>query len=200
MTVPAAQDFNLATHFDAELLEVSDDPRSAYDYCRQGLQWVQTEMAKSEAERDVQNLVNLMGNIAHQLKILQHLDDALQTIEAAVALVELNHLGPRQWAIQSLRLADVHRYRKEFTESRKLMEKVLQICESAEPAKDYKHFVLQHLGKLYFDQGENELALSFLQQALEIRKTQADASLILSTEMAIAATRARLESKSDRSS
>jgi tetratricopeptide (TPR) repeat protein len=178
VSIPSTDDFNLSYGFSSDLLEVPEDPQSVFDYCHEGAVWINQEMLKPESEWDIRNLVATMGKVATFLKMIRELDDALEFIETALALIEQYDLGPQQFVVQSLRWADILRYRGDFSEAEEAFEGVLEVCEKVPSVSSYKDFALQHLGKLKFDLEDYTVALEFFEKALVIRKKKKDQSLI----------------------
>ena len=189
---PNIENFNLNYGFAEDLSELPEDRQSVLDFCSEAAAWINQEMEKPEVEWDVKTLVSFLGKTAAFLKMVQELDDALEFIETAIALTQQHNLGPRQFVVQSLRWADILRYRGDFEEAGDLFDGALKICAALPDVADYKDVVLQHQGKLHFDLGEYEVALEKFNEALEIRKLKNDQSLIESTEIAIRATEIRM--------
>lgn len=190
--LPDEGEFNLNFGYTTDLLEVPENPDDVYRYCEQCARWINQEMEKDETSWDVRHLVTVMGRIAAYLKMLRELDDALDYIETALALIEQYDLGPQQFIAQSLRWADILRYRGEFGEAEEVFDSVLEICQKVPEAKFYEDVALQHLGKLNFDLAEYDLALEFFEKALKLRRVKNDQSLIDSSEMAIEATKLKI--------
>lgn len=190
--LPDEDGFNLNFGYTNDLLESPDEPADVFRYCEQCAAWINHEMEKNESDWDVKRLVTVMGRLAAYLKMLRELDDALDYIETALALIEQYDLGPQQFIAQSLRWADILRYRGEFGEAEEVFESVLDLCQKIPEAKVYEDVALQHMGKLNFDLEEYDLAMEFFEKALKLRKIKKDQSLIDSTEMAIEATRLKI--------
>lgn len=190
--LPDEDNFNLNFGYTKDLLEVPEEPADVFLYCEKCADWINQEMAKDEADWDVKRLVTVMGRLAAYLKMLRELDDALDYIETALALIEQYDLGPQQFIAQSLRWADILRYRGEFGEAEEVFESVLELCQKIPEAKVYEDVALQHVGKLNFDLEDYDLAMEFFEKALALRKIKNDQSLIDSTEMAIEATKLKI--------
>ena len=141
-------------------------------------------------------ILNRIHNLSSFQKIIRELDEALELIETAMALIEQYDLGPRQFVVQSLRWADILRYRSEFGEAEEIFRGLVEVCQQVKEVREYEDFVYQHLGKLNFDLEDFEEASKFFKKALNIRRKKGDVSLIESTELAILRTKERLQIKS----
>ncbi len=192
--LPLENKFNINYLFADDLLEIPEDPSSMSDYCQQNMLWLEKAMKLPEKDWDVQQIVTVLGRTAAFLKILRDLDGALELIETALALIEQYDLGPKQFVIQSLRWADILRYRSEFGEAEEVFEEILEVCKKIKVVSDYKDFAYQHLGKLNFDLEDYDLALDYFEKALKLRKKKGDPALIESTELAISLTQKKLSS------
>ncbi len=190
---PSVENFDLSYRFSADLREVPKNPNHVFAYCKQGIEWITQEMQKPEEQWDIENLVKMMGKLAAFLKMIRELESASELIETALALIEQYELGLTDFVVQSLRWADILRYREDYTRAEQIFAEVLELCEEEPSVAAYKDFALQHLGKLYFDLEQYDLALGFFRKALEIRHQKKDASLLESTELAIATTQVKLD-------
>jgi tetratricopeptide (TPR) repeat protein len=189
--LPQEKDFNLKYGFADDLLEIPEDPQSIYDFCQMCMAWLEQELSQPEEKWDVKTVVQVLGKTAAYMKMIRELDEALDLISTSLSLIEQHDLGPKSFVAQSLRWADILRYRGEFGEAEQILEDVLDICEKLESVVIYKDFALQHLGKLNFDLEEYDIALKYFEQALAIRKTKGDQSLIDSTKFAISIVNAK---------
>jgi len=149
-------------------------------------------MEKNEVDRNIPLLVRVLGSLAARLKTLRELDEALDAIETALSLVEQYDLGLQPFIVQSLRWADILRYRGEFAEAEEIFESILELCQKNPEAKVYEDVALQHLGKLRFDLAEYDHAMEFFEKALSLRKIKNDPYLIDSSEVAIEATKLKM--------
>lgn len=192
--IPSEKNFNLKYGFGDDLLEVPEDSKSVYNFCQSCMAWLEEELDQPETQWDVKSIVQVLGKTAAYMKMIRELDEALRLIETSLSLIEQHDLGPRSFVAQSLRWADILRYRGEFGEAEQIIEGVLDMCEKLEKVSFYKDFALQHLGKLNFDLGEYEIALVYFEKALVLRKIKGDQELIESTNFAISMTAVKLGS------
>ena len=189
--IPSEKDFNLKYGFADDLLEIPDDPQSIYDFCQKCMAWLDQELDQPEERWDIQTVVQVLGKTAAYMKMLRELDEALKLIETSLSLIEQYDLGPKSFVVQSLRWADILRYRGEFGQAEQVCDDVLEMCEKLESVSFYKDFAFQHLGKLKFDLGQYDIALEYFEKALALRKSKADQALIQSTEFAINVTKTK---------
>ncbi len=94
--------------------------------------------------------------------------------------------------INNIRWADVFRFEKKFEEAHDLLNKVESVL-ALNQFTEYQDFYFQHLGKLYFDKGDYELALHNFEKAFSIRVKKQNAELISSTSFAIKSTKQKLD-------
>ena len=191
--IPSQNKFNLNFGYSTDLLEVPEDPQSVSDYCDKCVQWINAEMEKNENDWDIKTLVTVLGQVAAYMKMIRDLDSALEFIKTALSLIEQYDFGIKQFVAQSLRWADILRYRGELAESEEIFISILEMCDQESEVKVYKDVALQHLGKLYFDLGEYAEAMNYFEKALAIRKIKKEQSLIDSTVLAIEATLLKIE-------
>lgn len=167
------------------MTEAPEDPSSMALYCEQALDWINYEMSKDKADWNLAPLVIQIGQVAAFLKMLRSLDEALENIELALSLIEEHDLGPHQVIVQSLRWADILRFRGEFEQAEEIFLSIIEICQSEKEVLYYLDVAYQHMGKLCFDLGDYKEALNNFDRAMELRKLKKDPNLIASTEMAI---------------
>jgi tetratricopeptide (TPR) repeat protein len=192
--IPSEKDFNLKYGFGNDLLEIPEDPQSVHNYCQSCMAWLEEELGQPEKQWDVKSIVQVLGKTAAYMKMIRELDEALKLIETSLSLIEQHDLGPKSFVAQSLRWADILRYRGEFGEAEQILDDILDMCEKLDGVSFYKDFALQHLGKLNFDLGEYDIAFAYFEKALILRKIKGDQELIESTNFAISVTASKLGS------
>lgn len=188
MSIPFTPEFI----FDQNLREIPKDPNGLMDHV-ENLKTVVLSL-ENPGERSA-----ILGEIGLYLRILGELDEAEFYLLESLDLISEHGLGLKREVQQMIRLAHVLQWQKEFTESTRVFDQILEVCRQDEDAESYLSFALQHAGKNLFDQLRYEEALSLFEEALEIRTRQrAHADLLESTKLAIERTKELLGSNGRR--
>ncbi|GEN31567.1 tetratricopeptide (TPR) repeat protein [Cerasibacillus quisquiliarum] len=170
--------FNMKFHFDDDLREVpisKGDMIKGINFIKESLSYVQTEGEKAK----------LYGLIGVYSRIVQQLDESKRYLDLAVKINE-SHQNDRARFVNELRLAHTHQWMKNFTVSNKIFNRLVnQALENDNYKTTYLDFVYQHAGKNFFDQGKYHSALTYFEEALEIRMRKDNQELIDSTTYAI---------------
>jgi tetratricopeptide (TPR) repeat protein len=144
----------------------------------------------AEAPDDIAELI-ARGELTDLLRAAGEPDAALTEARLAVDRAEL--VGtPAQQHTAELRLAHVHQWRGEFAEADALFARLVAAGPAFGPAIDA--FTRQHAGLNDYDQGRYAAAAEHFAAALALRRaTDLPADEIASSEQALAAARARME-------
>jgi tetratricopeptide (TPR) repeat protein len=169
-----------------------DTLRARFDYPEAAAQHVQQLLLKLESELDPLKSASIHGEIGNFQRGLGLLDSAVEHLLAALLLVETRQEARRQEVVYSIRLAHVYHWQAEWEKARVLFDDLLTRTAAAE-FLDLRDFVLQHRGKMFFDQQSYAEALRDFEDALVLRNKKGDAELIASTMQVQAATRRRME-------
>lgn len=155
------------------------------------------EDLKAFVEREHQEVKQLTGaerfkrlsRLAINYRQLRNFEKAHELFKEASDYFEKSDLQMEM--VNYLRWADVFRFEKRFDEAFEILKKVEEILSSSS-FSDYQDFYFQHLGKLYFDKGEYEMALKCFEDALKLRTQKKNPELISSTELALKITKQKI--------
>jgi tetratricopeptide (TPR) repeat protein len=173
---------------DQNLREIPKDPSGLWNH-------VENLKATALTIENPSERAAVLGEIGLYLRILGELDEAEFYLLESLDLISEHNLGLKREIQQMIRLAHVLQWQKEFTESTRVFDQILEVCRQDEDAEFYLSFALQHAGKNLFDQHRYEEALSLFEEALEIRTRQrAHSDLLESTKLAIQRTKELLGS------
>ena len=139
------------------------------------------------ARGDARRRARLLGRLGTGCRVLGRGEEAVRWLGEAVELSRA--LGDAELEIANLiRLATAFQYAGRYDEARAMLEKVVGRCASGE-APDYEDFALQHLGKVFAEQGRARDAIPLFERALTLRRRKGDPQLVASTERALAGVR-----------
>lgn len=193
MDAPDSKGLNLKTFFKADLKEYPENPSDMADLANRNHLWISEQMKKPESEWDVVLISNTLGTTAGYCRVLNQLDLALEMIETSLSLIDQFDLDVKHFVIQSLRWADILKYKKEFEKAEEIFEDLIVLTRLHPDVADYEDFAHQHLGKLHFDLSEFDDALFNFEKALEIRELKKDSDLLHSTKLAIKITQEKIQ-------
>ena len=126
--------------------------------------------------------------------LLGHYDDARQLFDFSLARQPASErLYDR--TVTQLRFAQLPQFAGQLSESESLFADLVARCRGDPTLQPLLDFALQHHGKVLFDQGDYGRALDRFQEALALREAKGVSELIASTQIAIAATAARIAAK-----
>lgn len=141
--------------------------------------------------------VKTLGHLGLFSRMLGDLDKAEQFLGEAMKIVDENDLEPSWWATTGLRLAHVYQWQKRFELALGMFEDILETCDLIESLNTYRHFALQHLGKMHFDMGDFESALECFEEVHALRMQSGNKELIQSTSRAIEIVNQRILEESE---
>ncbi|GET44208.1 tetratricopeptide repeat protein [Microseira wollei] len=180
--------FDVSYHFDDDLHDV---PNNAAQM-RQALTFLQSQL--NERGIETKRQIQLLGLIGGYARMLKDFATARMALSSAVDLSEL--LGDQRLRIANLiRLAHVYQSQQEYRLSEELFEEAIASCKRDPDLGSYLDFAYQHAGKCKFDQQQYEEALYYFEQALSLRSSKGDRSLIDSTQMAIDSVNRRVQAQ-----
>lgn len=166
-----------------------DTPRERAPFLyaiRVAKQWLQVVQQKHQ--QDVESLCLLYGFLGDIYRILNDQHRALYYLKKTLTLTN----DPSSQIASLIRLGDTFKYLADYTQALACYDHAEQLIKQAGLGKFYD-FLFQHRGKCYLELGRNNDALACFEQALRLRKQQNNASLIASTELAIAFAKKQLD-------
>jgi tetratricopeptide (TPR) repeat protein len=173
-------------YIDENLRDRPEDPEAL-------LQHVNELIHSLDSMHEPEDRVSTLGEIGVYLRILGELDEAEVYLLEALEIIGERQLGIKKEVQQMIRLSHVLQWQKEFSESTKAFEQIVEVCRQDEEAHEYLDLALQHAGKNLFDQEEYFEALGFFYEALQLRKSKGSPQdQIESTETAIRVAQGRL--------
>ncbi len=181
--------FNMNFTYGDDLKEVPEDAVAM----KKGADWLQEKIDELDESDKVQQTI-LLSQLSGFARILGDLDLAETSIVQAIEILKEFKREDQIFAM-NLRLAIVYQYRANFAKADQIYTSSLKEIETSgdKKLKKYHDFVLQHYGKLKFDQGFYKEALDYFMRAYEERIVKGDLELLSSTEFAIAQTRKKVE-------
>ena len=181
--------YNMNYNYGEDLKEVPEDAVAM----KKGVDWLQGKIDELDESEKVQQTI-LLSQLSGFARIVGDLDLAENSLVQALEILKEFKREDQIFAM-NLRLAIVHQYRQSFTKAEDIYTSSLKAIESGgdKKLKKYYDFVLQHYGKLRFDQGLYKEALDLFMRAYEERIIKGDLDLLSSTEFAIAQTRKKVE-------
>jgi tetratricopeptide (TPR) repeat protein len=169
-------DLDAICDWDERLRRVPSDPAAvelAFELAR----------AELDATEDPERQCRLHGYLGNALRLLGRDEEAVRELRRGLELDD--DLGDeRARTVAAIRLGEAHRCFDRFEEAEAWLRPAL------DGPPDLRDFTLQHLGKTLLDAGRTEEAVQALEAALELRLAKGDASLVASTEQALALARA----------
>ena len=142
------------------------------------------ELARAElaAASDPRERCRLHGYLGNAARLLGRDEEALRELGRSLELA--GELGDaRARTIAAVRLGETHRCFDRFAEAEACLR------PAVDGPRDLRDFALQHLGKTLLDTGRSDEAVQAFEAALELRLAKGDASLVASTEQALALAR-----------
>jgi hypothetical protein len=168
-----------------EIVRVPDELRAARAELTNELDGV-------DESTDPAGVARLAGQRATISRALGDLDLALADAERAMAAAE--RTGNRRIVtVTRIRLAHVHQWREEFTDSNALFAQCLSDVDNL--PDQLRSFVHQHAGKNFYDQRRYAEAAEQFAEALRLREG-ADPELVESSRLGLQAARQHLEQAS----
>lgn len=169
---------NLKTYMDDKLQGHYENPVDAREY-------VTCLMNNTTGEIDGIEKAKLLGNIGVILLHLRDLDQAEYYLKKSIVLINDLNLYRTHYVQQSIRLANVFQWKKDFVKADKLFIEIIELCNSNENCLIFLDFALQHYGKSLFDQQEYLHAIKKFEAALALRINKGDVNLIANSKLAI---------------
>lgn len=179
-------EYNLNYTFNDQLRDVPENPKDMLNY-------ILEEKEKLKSIKEPKKRVEVLGKIGSFARMLEELDDAEAFLGEALELINEHDLGVRLWVANGIRLAHVYQWMRAFDIAEEMFFNIVEMCDEKKEVSEYLNFALQHFGKFYFDLGEYEEALEYFEEAMELRKTIGDDSLIKSTQFAIDVTKKHIK-------
>ena len=179
-------DISDAIAFDANLREVARWPeRIAF-----GIRRARKHLQQSRDDGNETQVLRTLGYLTDACRVVGELHAAVSYGQEAV---ERSRAASNQNAevANLIRLGESHKYREEHTIAESLFREALALSTDGD-ARVLHDFALQHLGKCLMELGRYDEAVTYLEQALEIRRTKSSQPLIESTEQALALARTGL--------
>jgi tetratricopeptide (TPR) repeat protein len=186
------ENFDLSYRYNEELKEEANNPEDMSQYMMVALAKLDQKAFSKLNEDELLDWVTTLGRLAGYCKILGELELAQNFIERSLGLVEEYSLGEKLHLVQSLRWADILRYKGKLDVAEDIFFDILSTCRENPLLNILEDFCLQHLGKVFFDRADFAEALEFFQEALSIRLKKQDTQLIDSSKYAYELTTKRL--------
>ncbi|HEX5493367.1 MAG TPA: hypothetical protein VFX70_02185 [Mycobacteriales bacterium] len=168
-----------------EMVRVPDELRAARAE-------LTAELDGVDENTDPAGVARLAGQRATVSRALGDLDLALADAERALAAAERTG-NLRVLTVTRIRLAHVHQWREEFTDSNALF--ALCMADLARLPDTLRSFVHQHAGKNFYDQRRYAEAAEQFAEALRLREG-GDPELVESSRLGLKAAREHLEQAS----
>lgn len=150
-------------------------------------------VADARQRGDEPTLVRALGYLGEVDRLAGRFPESERSLDEALVLA--TRRGDRRMCVATLiRLGERNRCRDRYDVAEALLREALRLSADTDGA-DYRHFVLQHLGKTLLDAGRFPEATETLEAALTIRRDLGDPSLIASTKQALETTRASIRKK-----
>ncbi len=162
--------FNMNFTYGDDLKEVPEDAVAM----KKGADWLQEKIDELDESDKVQQTI-LLSQLSGFARILGDLDLAETSIVQAIEILKEFKREDQIFAM-NLRLAIVYQYRANFAKADQIYTSSLKEIETSgdKKLKKYHDFVLQHYGKLKFDQGFYKEALDYFMRAYEERIVKGD--------------------------
>lgn len=167
--------------------------RAVFDYPEAAKMHVDNLVARLENECDPVTKASIHAEIGNVERGLGNLRSAEESFLAALAIVEQHPETRKQVVVYSIRLAHVYHWQEKWDVALAMFDDLHEKTSVAE-FYQWKDFVLQHRGKMFFDQRLFKEAFRDFCDALVLRQQKGDAELIASTQQALAAARKKLGS------
>ncbi|PMB17029.1 hypothetical protein CEN46_24470 [Fischerella thermalis CCMEE 5318] len=170
--------FDVSFHFDHNLRDVPNAPAQM----QQAVEWLQSQL--KDNTNNTRKQIELLGLIGVYARMLHDFPTAQQALISAIELSD--SIGSDRYkTINLIRLAHLYQWQQQYILSENLFEQVLINCRNNSELNIYLDFAYQHLGKCKFEQARYVEAKYYFEEALKIRKTKGDHSLIQSTKLAL---------------
>ena len=177
----------------SQLSSTMDDEtlRAVFDHPEAVKTHVDGLVAKLENDLDPVTRARIHGEIGIFERGLGNLSAAEANLLASLAIVEQHQETKNQVVIYGIRLAHVYHWQEKWGVALTMFNDLLEKTCAPE-FHQWKDFVLQHRGKMFFDQQRYREALNDFSTALFLRQEKGDGELIASTQQALAAARKKL--------
>lgn len=178
------KNMNLETQFDENLKSVAlcpADMRRAVQVLKQ----------RPQDKSDLRGLITRLGRLGSYQLILGDLDDAENTLNSALTLVNSDLSLIKLKISNMIRLGNTYHLKKQFKRAHEIFDACHKAIKNQGELSDYLDFVYQHKGKCYLDEARFEDAMKCFYQAFLIRSNKSDRSLTDSTLLAIEVTKKR---------
>ena len=169
--------FDMSFSFADDLREVPTNATAMQQGVKELYRMLKTD-ASSEKSYDIRSTLGVYERIQNNLTVSkEHLEiclDYYSKVEDEIKIL-----------INKIRLAHTHQWAKDFSLANELLHQALQLSQSHPRFIRHQDFVLQHFGKLRYDQGLYREAEDFFNKALLLRQKKGIAELIVSTEFSL---------------
>jgi tetratricopeptide (TPR) repeat protein len=176
--------FDMSYRIGDDLCETPNNPAEM----RRGLTFLQSQLGDDTI--DPKQRIHLLGLIGTYARMLKEFVIAREALISAVKLSEWAG-DTRLKTANLIRLAHVYQWQRDYRISEELFEEAIASCQRNSDLASYLDFAYQHAGKCKFAQKKYEAAQHYFEQALFLRISKADQSLIDSTQLAIDAVNRR---------
>lgn len=182
------REYELGFDFDRNLRELPHSPEDCERYAEVLLARVRLELENPPTEIDWVNCVRSAGMAGSLLRMIGKTQHSLVVLADCLHPAVLPRLTTEAFVQAAIRMSDVLRVMGKFKEARELLQTALKVTPH-----QYEDFVLQHFGKLEFDEGRLLPAIELFEKARGLRVNRNDSALLESTDLAIRACKARLK-------
>ena len=165
--------------------------RTVFDHPEAVRHHIENLLLRLQEEKNSLNRARIHAEIGNYKRGLGELVSAEEHLLAAIAIVEHRAEGRRQAVVYGIRLAHVYHWQAKWSVALEMFNRLLEKTNLSE-FHSLKDFVLQHRGKMYFDQGRMQDALDDFESALALRLVKSDQELVDSTQHALTAVRRKL--------
>lgn len=178
MTVDLASlPFDMSFSFGPDLREKPNTP----DEMIQGTEYLKSELASI---REAFEQAQVKSHLGVYQRILLELESSHDNLKDALAYFRSVE-DDLKVLVTQIRFAHTLQWQKQFQLAEKELEEALLTTRNHPRYQSHQDFVLQHLGKLRFDQGLYRQALENFEKALIIREKKGVPDLIQSTKFAL---------------
>lgn len=177
--------YDVSVHFDENLRDVADSREGMEQAARYNEERLRSDTMSAREK------IRLLGITGVYRRILGDLQKAQEHLEQALS--SAREVGDEKLAlVNTLRLAHVYQWLRQYAASDSLFRSVLVQCETNQEFSSYLDFACQHYGKSKFDQGLYGEAAGLFERALQLRQSKGDAELIESSLLALRTAQAKL--------
>jgi len=148
---------------------------------------------KLQAAAEVIQQARLLSKIGVNQRIAGHLEESYQHLNAAKTILQ-NSDHKILYVVNEIRIAQTLQFLKQYAKAHNYYQQI-ETFVSRHPkhpkhpkhpsCSDLLHYVYQHKGKTYFDQGRYLLAQENIEKALTLRKELGNDELIQSSTFAL---------------